>query len=139
VTLPPSELQVTFTAECVSAIKAGRKRQARRVVRADDERPFGGAGERLQVTARAADSRQQAVEVTVEVEEVRRERLQSIRGLDIAEEGNVGSGKASAEGEARAAFATWWDSLHSRVGTRWDDNPEVWVVRFHLIGEELDA
>lgn len=42
---------------------------------------------------------------------------------------------AQAEGCAdRAAFAVLWDSLHKRPGTRWADNPSVWVLRFeHVI------
>jgi hypothetical protein len=31
-----------------------------------------------------------------------------------------------------SAYANLWDSIHTRKGERWDDNPLCWVLRFEL-------
>ena len=60
----------------------------------------------------------------------RLERLADIPEEDFAAEGALWLEK-SIPGEApRAGFARWWDSLHPRSGTRWADDPWVWVLSF---------
>jgi len=42
----------------------------------------------------------------------------------------------SAEGvESVDAYAALWDSINTKAGTRWQDNPAVWVVRFAVVDE----
>lgn len=40
---------------------------------------------------------------------------------------------------ARVVFAELWDTIHTKPGTRWDDNPAVWVLEFELVEEEAAA
>ena len=56
---------------------------------------------------------------------IRRERLQDITLADIVNEGVVGD-----HGNLAARFAALWDSINTRPGTRWEDNPWVWVLEF---------
>lgn len=42
--------------------------------------------------------------------------------------------QARAEGVAdRAEFEALWRTIHAKSGTRWEDNPEVWVIEFKLV------
>jgi hypothetical protein len=79
---------------------------------------------------------------------IRRERLQDITEEDALAEGCEGLwnpmrgyynfreaptdttlfGKYSKD-----HFKQLWDSIHTKPGTRWDDNPEVWVLEFEVI------
>jgi hypothetical protein len=67
------------------------------------------------------------------IRSIRLERLHDIAGEDFAAEGLLWR-QADAPGAQsdRSGFARWWDSLHARPGTRWRDNPHVWVVSFAL-------
>jgi hypothetical protein len=131
VQVPP--IEVIFTAACVRAIRSGYKHQARRVVRSDDEpSPFGQTGDRLVVHAPQNDMPDT---VTVVVESVHRERLHTLSDDNIVEEGAGHVFPCPADTHTRAAFAAWWDAVHHRTGTRWADNPFVWVVRFHRAPE----
>ena len=117
------EIEVEFTADCGTAILAGRKTEARWVVRRPNQpSPFGEPGDRLSLR----DSRR----IVLEVEEVWRERLQDITDHGVAAEGDAADLAAA---ERRAGFAAWWDRLHQHSGGRWADNPEVWVVRFRRV------
>jgi len=59
----------------------------------------------------------------VEIVSIRRELLQNITEED-----------ARAEGVASVAeYRALWDSINDRKGTRWDDNPLVWVISFKLV------
>jgi len=37
-------------------------------------------------------------------------------------------------GEAIKSFIELWDSIHKKPGTRWEDNPEVWVLEIEYVG-----
>jgi hypothetical protein len=39
----------------------------------------------------------------------------------------------------RDDYATLWDSIHTRPGTTWDANPDVWVLEFELVKEAVLA
>lgn len=131
VQVPP--IEVIFTAACVRAIRGGHKHQARRVVRTDEEPcPFGQTGDRLVVRAPKNDMPDT---VTVVIDSVHRERLHTLSDDNIVEEGAGHVFPWPADTNASAAFAAWWDAVHLRTGTRWADNPFVWVVRFHRAPE----
>lgn len=129
----PREIPVTFTDACAQAILAGRKTQARRVVRDPAEAcPFGEPGDRLWLRETTEMTRERA-RVVVEVEGVRREPLQAISDQDLAAEGDVTREPFADVAERRQIFASWWNSVHHRPGTKWADAPEVWVVRFRPV------
>lgn len=71
---------------------------------------------------------------------IRKERLQEIESYEIDKEGIPGrlatytddeGFKDYDEDEHRSMFAELWDSIHPR-GSRWEDNPLVWVLEFEL-------
>lgn len=71
---------------------------------------------------------------------VRPERLQDISVEDAIAEGTlVGLDYAGLvdwhHGKSRDLYGEWWDSLYKKVGTRWSDNPWVWVYSL----EPIDA
>jgi hypothetical protein len=58
-------------------------------------------------------------------------RLKSIRKELLQD---VSDGDVRAEGfETREAFHEIWDTVHSKRGRRWGDNPTVWVLAFELV------
>lgn len=56
------------------------------------------------------------------------ERLWRISFAAIAREGYA----------TRDAYRAAWDRINRRPGTRWDDNPVVWVLRFKLVTKGTD-
>ena len=72
-----------------------------------------------------------ASRITLEVTEVRPERLQDISSSDALREGvefeYVGQDQESVR---RRSFANLWDSVNAKPGDRWDANPWVWVYTF---------
>ena len=80
----------------------------------------------------------------IRITAIRQERLQEIDPRDAAAEGveiddpfgKMSSGSSFdsylAEIDRRyiAGYAELWDSIHTKPGTRWDDNPLVWVLEF---------
>jgi hypothetical protein len=67
----------------------------------------------------------------VEVVSVKLERLTDISSFDLTAEGSLWLASSADCASPRQGFARWWDSLHAREGTRWSDDPLVWVVAFH--------
>ena len=63
---------------------------------------------------------------------IRGERLQDISYEDILAEGirlkEADLLKRAKEDIARWGFMRLWKSIHKKAGTRWDDNPENWVL-----------
>ena len=118
------EIEIEFTPDCGTAILAGRKTEARWLVRRPDQpSPFGDPGDRLVLR----DARR----IVLEVERVWRERLHDITESGLEAEGGVAG--AAESSDPRAEFSAWWDRLHERPGGRWADNPEVWVARFRRV------
>jgi len=56
----------------------------------------------------------------IKIIDIHRERLQMISEEDARAEGV----------EDVEAYALLWDSINKRPGTRWADNPFVWVIEF---------
>jgi len=75
--------------------------------------------------------------ITLEITDVRVERLQQISGNDVLAEG-VDNGKANAamgarwDNMQRMAFGELWEEIHGPGS--WGANPWVWVVSFERVG-----
>jgi len=67
---------------------------------------------------------------------IRRERLQDISEADLYRE--VGNGEpAHWFAHLRLwQFRNLWNNTHTAPGTRWADNPLVWVLKFELVKEQ---
>lgn len=67
---------------------------------------------------------------------IRQERLRDISEEDVLAEG-CGlvrwSGEPQEGWPATAGFAEAWDRINTRKGTRWADNPLVWVLDFEVV------
>jgi hypothetical protein len=73
-----------------------------------------------------------ASRLTLEVLDVRVERLQEITVDDMLAEGiRVSDPRAS---YVRAHFMDPWDSLNAKRGYGWEENPWVWVITFNPLG-----
>lgn len=83
---------------------------------------------------------------------IRQERLQDITEadckaegielpIDVETKGNLYDGIEVSYRirERRDQYAALWDTIHTRKGTRWEDNPLVWVLEFELVGEAVLA
>lgn len=145
---PDPERPLSLSAGCVRAILGGRKTLVRHV--AADPCPLGEPGDWLWVRepwapgspggsaaryqadgAEAAPGVewQPARTMPRELSRLRLERLRDIPDEDLPAEGRLWREGAPAGGETeREGFARWWDSLHARPGTRWADDPWVWVL-----------
>jgi hypothetical protein len=64
----------------------------------------------------------------IRLTEIRRERLQ-----DITEEDAKAEGCEWDYFTAREDYRLLWESINKRKGTRWEDNPEVWVLTFEVV------
>jgi len=77
---------------------------------------------------------------------IRRERLQNISDKDIEAEGiclkqNFSGDLGWFNGldhllypRREWAFKALWNNINKKPGSRWADNPEVWVLEFEVVG-----
>lgn len=65
----------------------------------------------------------------IRITDIRQERLRNISHDDIEAEG-IPHDLYDYAHEHRAAFWQLWDSIYAEPGTRWGDNPVVWVLEF---------
>lgn len=73
-----------------------------------------------------------ASRITLEITEIRVERLNEITEEDSVAEGVSVKEVVAAKGlSARSAFKTLWESING-AGS-WDKNPWVWVIEFKRI------
>lgn len=73
-----------------------------------------------------------ASRITLEITEVRVERVQGISEKDARAEGcHVGVGAGNWR-NARHRYQDLWDSINGKVA--WDENPWVWVISFCRVG-----
>jgi len=63
----------------------------------------------------------------------RRERLQDMRMADVPRETGWTIEPDETVTEFRNSFAAKWNSINNKPGTRWEDNPLVYVEEFELI------
>jgi len=78
-----------------------------------------------------------ASRITLEVVDVRVERLQDISEDDAKAEGVMASGGWNADDTEycvgyRTAFSRLWDSINAKRGYSWATNPWVWAVEFKV-------
>ncbi len=73
--------------------------------------------------------------IDLRVTAVREERLQDIREADVLAEGidRERLGEFFGMNRARLFFEDLWDSINTEPGTRWGDNPPVWVYEFEKV------
>ena len=73
----------------------------------------------------------------IRITDIRRERMQSINVHDIRAEGITLDLDETNDWNHLMLlyFQAWrdlWNSINKKKGTRWEDNPEVWVLSFEL-------
>jgi hypothetical protein len=73
-----------------------------------------------------------ASRITLEVTEVRVERLQDISDADSIAEG-VDRTNTSIAGYARQRYADLWNSINGNTPGSWDANPWVWAISFRRL------
>ena len=78
-----------------------------------------------------------ASRITLEVTDVRVERVQDITLDDVNAEG-VSESRTTFidEHNARGHFADTWNNLNAKRGFSWDSNPWVWCVTFKQLKQE---
>jgi len=66
---------------------------------------------------------------------IRQEQLQDITEEDVLAEGVALQAWAGHDHDwpHTAGYAALWDSIHTKHGERWADNPPVWVLEFELV------
>lgn len=77
-----------------------------------------------------------ASRITLEVVDVRVERVQEINNRDAKAEGvyplMLDDGRVRYD-DFRGMFANLWDRINDHDGQRWEDSPWVWVVEFKKV------
>ena len=75
-----------------------------------------------------------ASRVTLEITDVRTERVQDVTNANITAEGMPRSGDGFVSPETpRIWFRNLWDSINEKPGRAWADNPWVWVIEFRRV------
>ena len=75
-----------------------------------------------------------ASRITLEVTDVRAERLQMIRTSDIIAEGiSENDGYLGSANRFRHPFEDMWNSIYAKRGLGWDANPWVWAYTFKRV------
>ncbi len=128
---------IGFSEEMIEAIHQGRKTQTRRPVQMDKSGRilacrYGEAGDLLRIRGSL---------ITLDITDVRVERLQSITNADAEAEGVEPElvccqrpGKECCglpDAGYVGGFRQWWASLYGEYS--WDENPWVWVISFRRI------
>lgn len=96
--------------------------------RASDSLPTWGGKWKPSIHMPRAASR-----ITLEVTDVRVERVQHISEADAAAEGVDAIPSAPAALTHRTSFAKLWDTINSKRGHPWSNNDWVWAVSFKRI------
>lgn len=76
-----------------------------------------------------------ASRITLEVTEVRVQRLRDISEEDAEDEGTAHwvAEQTTFYANARTGFAALWDSINAKRGHGWDANPWVWAITFQRL------
>jgi len=82
----------------------------------------------------------EAARLFIEVTDVRAERLNDMNEADAFNEGmsailgeNLNVDLLNKSKPAKAIFKCLWDSIYSKQGNGWEENPWVWVIEFKKI------
>lgn len=86
-------------------------------------------------TVRAQHMPRWASRITLEITDVRVERLQEITEADAVAEG-VGSRLPDC-GIAQDEYCDLWDSLNAKRGHGWETNPWVWSIAFRRMSNDV--
>lgn len=73
-----------------------------------------------------------ASRITLEITDVRVERIQGISGIDALAEGIE---SVYGKGSDITDFKELWDSINEKRGFGWDKNPWVWVINFRRLDD----
>lgn len=73
----------------------------------------------------------------IRITAIRREHLQDMSANDAITEGLMPGGLYG-QTCALTRFTLLWDSIYTKLGTRWQDNPEVWVLEFEVSNDQQD-
>jgi hypothetical protein len=63
--------------------------------------------------------------------QIERQPVQAITREQAIAEG-VMPADSPPDADHRSIFAAQWNEIHTQPATRWDDNPDVWVLTFEL-------
>lgn len=74
-----------------------------------------------------------ASRLTLQIKDVRVERIRDISGYDALAEGVTLSEMLNGPADPTADFAPLWDAMHGKRGYGWDVNPWVWVIDFEVM------
>lgn len=74
-----------------------------------------------------------ASRITLEIVNIRVERLQEINNNDAMSEGAPDLRTIENNWDMRDCFRELWNSINAKRGYRWDLNPYVWVIEFKVI------
>ena len=98
--------------------------------------PYGAPGDRREARWRLGIHMPRlASRITLEIVNVRVERLQEIREDDAKAEGcqPVTHEDGAVDcGTRKTTFAKLWDSINAKRGYGWEANPHVWVIEFRM-------
>ena len=146
-----------FKDELCAKVLNGEKTQTRRIKKDNEYFTPGSFGQPDSVARRSEttlDVRKWVVGRTYAVQpgrgkkavgrikllKIREERLQEINGADAIAEGwprdREFFPQMNTAIKALIWFRSLWNSINKKPGTRWVDNPPVWVVEFQLLGGE---
>jgi hypothetical protein len=79
-----------------------------------------------------------ASRITIEITNIRVERLQDITETDAKSEGVTPNQHIASDRywpTYKDKFEELWDSINAKRGYSWESNPWVWVISFRLAGE----
>lgn len=79
-----------------------------------------------------------ASRITLEVTDIRVERLQAISEEDAEAEGFTGDHRADRDIDAAQEYRALWDKINGKRAS-WESNPWVWVIGFRRILNDLAA
>jgi len=74
-----------------------------------------------------------ASRITLEITDVRVERVQDITLADIEKEGIFDKRETGNSIQQRISFSFLWDSINAKCGYSWDSNPWVWAISFKVV------